>query len=204
MVASSNRRSVLVALALLITAGGAHAQLLDAVALDSARTYRSIERALQEPDQVYRLDLSGRKLKELPVEIRRFKNLNALDIGTNKLRAVPEWLGELTNLQELRASRNKLVDFPAVICKMVHLKRLDLSRNAITGLPACMKKLTELVSLDLWDNDLAEFPDDIEGMGALRFMDLRNIQFEQPEMDRIQELLPRAKIFFSAPCNCGM
>ncbi len=41
-------------------------------------------------------------------------------------------------------------------------------------------------------------------MDALRFMDLRNIQFEQPEMDHIQELLPRAKIFFSQPCNCGM
>jgi hypothetical protein len=28
--------------------------------------------------------------------------------------------------------------------------------------------------------------------------------FEQPEMDRIQELLPKAKVYFSQPCNCGM
>jgi hypothetical protein len=91
-----------------------------------------------------------------------------------------------------------------VICRLEHLKRLDLSRNALTGLPACMGKLKELISLDLWSNDLADFPEEIEGMTALRFLDLRAIQFEQPEMDRIQELLPRAKVFFSQPCNCGM
>jgi Leucine-rich repeat (LRR) protein len=107
-------------------------------------------------------------------------------------------------LQELRVSRNKLVQFPEVICRLEHLKRLDLSRNALTGLPACMGKLKELISLDLWSNDLADFPEEIEGMTALRFLDLRAIQFEQPEMDRIQELLPRAKVFFSQPCNCGM
>jgi hypothetical protein len=38
----------------------------------------------------------------------------------------------------------------------------------------------------------------------LRFLDLRAIMFEQPEMDRIQELLPKAKVYFSQPCNCGM
>ncbi|HMC98022.1 MAG TPA: leucine-rich repeat domain-containing protein [Flavobacteriales bacterium] len=197
-------RTLLTVLATIAAACTMHAQLLDEAALDSARTFRTIERAMQDPDHVYRLDLSGKKLKVLPEEIKRFKNLNALDIGSNKLRVLPEWLGELTNLQEFRSSQNKLVDFPVFVCKLKHLKRLDLSRNALTGLPKCMGGLKELVSLDLWDNDLVDFPDGIEGMEALRFLDLRNIQFEQPEMDHIQELLPRAKIFFSQPCNCGM
>lgn len=191
-------------LVLLVFTLGAQAQVLDEAALDSARTFRTIERALQDPEHVYRLDLSGKKLKIVPEEIRRFKNLNALDLGNNKFRVLPEWLGELVYLQEFRASHNKLIEIPAFVCKLKHLKRLDMSRNAITGMPACMGKLKELVSLDLWDNDLTDFPDGIDGMGSLRFFDLRNIQFELPEMERIQELLPRAKIFFSQPCNCGM
>lgn len=183
---------------------GLHAQLLGPAALDSVRTFRSLESAMKDPDQVYRLDLSGKKLKEVPDGIRAFKNLNALDLSSNKLRVIPTWFSDIPYLQELRVSRNKLVDFPAVICKLKRMKRLDLSRNALTGLPKCMGGLKELVSLDLWDNDLADFPDEIEGMEALRFMDLRAIQFEQREMDRIQELLPRAKVHFSPPCNCGM
>ena len=181
-----------------------HAQLLSQAALDSVRTFRSLERALKHDGPVYRLDLSGQKLKQVPEELRTLKDLNALDLSSNKLRELPDWFGDLEHMQELRLSRNKLVIFPHVICKLHHLERLDMARNALTGLPACMGKLKELVSLDLWSNDLVDFPEEISGMEALRFMDLRVIQFEQPEMDMIQELLPRTKIWFSPPCNCGM
>lgn len=194
------RVSLLLFAVVLVT--GAQGQLLDAVALDSVRTFRVLERALAKPDEVYRLDLSGQKLKEVP-DLRIFKNLNALDLSQNKLKTLPDWIGQLGYMQELRVSRNKLVVFPELICKLRHLKRLDLSRNALTGLPKCMGGLKEMTSLDLWDNDLADFPNEIDGMEELRFLDLRNIMFEAPEMERIQGLFPKAKIFFSAPCNCG-
>lgn len=196
------RQSII--LAFLFMASAAEAQVLSQAELDTAKVYRSLERALEEPDKVYRLDLSGKKLKVLPEELRTLRNLNALDLSNNKLKEMPNWLGEFVSMQEFRASRNKLKEFPEAICKWRRLKRLDLSRNALPGLPRCIGGLRELVSLDLWDNDLVDFPEEMERMDALRFMDLRNIQFEQPEMDRIQELLPKTKIHFSAPCNCGM
>lgn len=181
-----------------------NAQLLDAVALDSMRTFRSLEKALENPDQVYRLDLSGQKLKEVPEGVYLLKNLNALDLSNNKLKALPERLQELKHMQEFRASKNKLTEVPKALCRFIHLKRLDLSRNALTGLPKCVGAFKELVSLDLWDNDLADFPEEMANMQALRFMDLRAIQFEVPEMEHLQNLLPSTKIFFSQPCNCGM
>jgi Leucine-rich repeat (LRR) protein len=178
-------------------------QLLSRLALDSVRTFRSMDRALKDPAAVYRLDLSGQKLKQVPEGIRQFTNLNALDLGRNKIKSLPPWFGELVHMQELRIARNKLVEFPGSICAMVHLKRLDMSRNALVGLPPCIGQLTELVSMDLWSNDLVDFPEEMEDLKALRYLDLRAIQFEQPEMDRIEELVPRAKVQFSAPCNCG-
>ncbi len=181
----------------------AHAQLLDRLALDSMPTFRSVERAMKDPLAVYRLDLSGSKLKELPEEIRQMHNLNHLDLGNNKLKVMPEWFKELRYMQELRLSRNKLEAFPLGICEMVHLKRLDMSRNVIEGVPPCIGKLTELFSLDLWSNDLVDFPEEMEQLEALRFLDLRAIQFEVPEMEKIQNLVPRAKVHFSQPCNCG-
>lgn len=190
-------------LSCLLLAALVQAQLLPQLALDSVRTYRSLERALQNPDSVYRLDLSHQKLKEVPEEVRRFKNLNALDLGRNKLKDLPGWMNELQYMQEFSAGRNKFTKIPNGVCQWKHLKRLDMHQNRIEGLPACLGGLKELYSLDLWSNDLGDFPDAISGMKALRFMDLRVIQFSQREMDRITTLLPSVKIFFSQPCNCG-
>lgn len=179
-------------------------QLLSQAALDTARTYRSLERALAEPEKVLRLDLSGKKLREVPEEIRRLPNLNALDLSGNKLKELPPWLGELKSMQEFRASKNKLTVFPEGICRWRALKRLDLSRNAIAVLPKCVGMLKQLVSLDLWDTDVGDFPREMEDMEALRFLDLRNIQYSQEEIDDIQEMFPRVKLQISPPCNCGM
>ncbi len=195
---------ILLALLAVVLASATHAQLLDALALDSVRTFRSLEKALENPDLVYRLDLSGQKLKEVPEGVYLLKNLNALDLSNNKLKELPERLQELKHMQEFRASKNKLTDVSKGLCRLIHLKRLDLSRNALTALPKCVGVWHELVSLDLWDNDLAEFPEEMTNMKALRFMDLRAIQFEVPEMEHLQDLLPSTKIFFSQPCNCGM
>lgn len=197
-------RGVPLMIIVVLFASTASAQLLDAVALDSMRTFRSLERALTNPDQVYRLDLSGQKLKEVPEGVFQLKNLNALDLSNNKLKELPERLQELRYLQEFRASRNKLTEMPKSFCRLTHLKRLDLSRNALSVLPKCVGAFKELVSLDLWDNDLADFPEEMAEMRALRFLDLRAIQFDEPEMEHLQELMPQVKIFFSQPCNCGM
>lgn len=196
-------RKALFLLLLLPTGAAVYAQLLPQAALDTVRTYRSLDRALQNPDSVYRLDLSHDQLKAVPEEVRQLKNLNALDLGRNKLKDLPGWMNELQYMQEFSAGRNKFTKVPNPVCQWKHLKRLDLHQNHIEALPACMGGLKELFSLDLWSNDLGEFPDEISGMRALRFMDLRVIQFSQGEMDRLTALLPSVKIFFSQPCDCG-
>ena len=94
------------------------AQLLDAIALDSVRTFRSIEQALKTPALVQRLDLSGAKLKVMPEELRQFTNLNALDLSGNKIKEFPAWFSDLQYLQELRVSRNKLETIPATLFRL--------------------------------------------------------------------------------------
>ena len=188
---------------LCLTVRAVDAQLLSQLALDSVKEYHSLESALKEPDKVYKLQLTRKKLKAVPEEIRQFKNLNALDLGNNKLRDLPEWMAELAYLQEFHAPKNKFTSVPKVVCAWKDLKRLDLHQNEITGLPACMGGLTHLFSLDMWSNDLEDFPQELEGMKELKFLDLRVIQFDQGEMTRISELFPQVRIFFSQPCNCG-
>ncbi|MFT3884056.1 MAG: hypothetical protein QM724_01110 [Flavobacteriales bacterium] len=107
----------------------ARAQLLTPIALDTVKEFRSLERALEDPEHVYRLDLSRNKLKEVPEDIRRLKNLNALDLGRNKLKTLPVWLGELRYMQEFRAGHNKFSEVPPVICQWQDLRRLRSERE---------------------------------------------------------------------------
>ena len=116
-----------------LSAADAHGQLLSQPALDSTREYYSIAAALKEPDKVYRLRLTKKKLREVPPEISQFKNLNALDLGRNRLKELPEWLSELTFMQEFRAPQNKFRAMPAVVCSWPHLKRLDLHQTEIAS-----------------------------------------------------------------------
>ena len=107
-------RLVVAALALTITAH-AVAQLLPQHVLDSVGTYHDLEKALREPEKVYRLDLSGKKPKEVPEGVRQLKNLNALDLGKNKLR-------------ELRGMglRIALDDFGTGFSSLAYLSKLPL------------------------------------------------------------------------------
>ncbi len=196
-------RTLLLFLSLAALAMPMHAQLLDPIALDTVKEYHSLEAALRDPEKVFKLQLTQKKLKVVPDDIRKLTNLNALDLGRNKLKELPAWMGELVNMQEFRAPRNKFTEMPAVVCQWKHLKRLDMHQNQLPGLPPCMGDLTELVSLDLWSNDLETFPDELKGMIGLRFLDLRVIQFDEREMQQITDLFPKVKIFFSQPCNCG-
>ncbi len=181
----------------------AQAQLLEPPALDSVRTFTSLEKALKDPLSVFRLDLSGDRLKVLPEDVRKFKNLNSLELRNNKLKELPEWIGELEFLQEIDLGHNKLEVFPAAVCKLKHLKKLVASQNEIPSLPGCIGGLEKLVVLDLWSNDIGALPPEAENLKALRFLDLRVIQMNEEEQAAIRELVPWATMYFSNPCNCG-
>ena len=66
-----------------------------------------------------------------------------------------------------------------------------------------IKNLQKLEYLDMWSNNLGSFPESLNDLKALKEFDLRVIQFTTEEKERIKNLLPNAKIHFSASCNCG-
>lgn len=171
---------------------------------DSLFIYTNLEQALKEPDKVYNLDLSKKKLTEFPKEILQFKNLRTLDLHKNKIKSIPDEISQLKNLRELNVGNNKLSDFSKAICEITTLKRLILNQNDIEAIPAEINQLTNLVYLDLWDNNLGTFPNELGDLAnTLKEMDLRNIQYNFKEQENITKLLPKTNIHFSPACNCG-
>ena len=176
--------------------------VLDSVSLLNQRVYKNLTVALQNPDSVFILDLSKKKLKEFPADIFKLKNLQVLNLSRNEIKELPAEISTLANLQKLNLSNNDLKSLPASMGDLSNLTFLGLNRNVIESLPPEMGKLKNLEVLEMWDNELSEIPDELKGMYNLREWELRGILFTDEEQNRIRSLLPDARIYLSPSCNC--
>jgi len=176
--------------------------LLDSAVLLQQRVYKNLTVALQNPDSVFILDLSRKKLKEVPADVFKLKNLQVLDLSRNDIKELPASINQLVNLQKLIMANNSLQHLPITIGDLSNLTFLGLNRNLIEDLPAEMGKLKNLEVLEMWDNELAVVPDELKGMYSLRIWELRGILFTPEEQNRLKSLLPDAHFYLSPSCNC--
>jgi len=177
--------------------------LLDSLALMMQPEYTDLAAACENPNQVIRLSLRKKNLKELPEAIYQLKNLQYLDLGKNKLKQLPDSIIKLTQLQMLIVNKNDLDALPNTIGKLKHLKYLNTNQNKIARIPYSFGELEKLEYLDMWDNELEYFPESLSNLKNLREMDLRNILISQENQDYIQSLLPETRIHFSPACKCA-
>jgi len=181
----------------------ANAQLIDEVGLDSMKTFRSLEAALKKPLEVYKLDLTGQKLKAFPAEILTFKNLNVLVLDRNKITSVPDEIEQLQFLQKVSINKNKLDHWPLGLTALPELRELSMNRNFLPGIPDEIRKNKKLERLDLWSNDLIYFPAELGELKNLKWLDVRVIQMSESTQERIQSYIPNTKVEFDPACNCN-
>lgn len=178
------------------------AQLLDSLSLDTITAYTSIDSAMKHPEQVIKLILRKQHLKEFPLEILKFKNLQYLDISKNTIKELPDSIDQLNQLQYFICVKTGLERLPKQIGKLSHLKLLNCSQNELEMLPPQIGNLQELKILDLWDNNLSDFPNTLTELNQLEVLDLRNILMSDELQNQIQAMLPKTKIYFSPSCKC--
>jgi len=137
------------------------------------------ERALKFIREAYEnglltLDLSSKKLAQLPPEIGCLKNLTALGLSYNQLTQLPTEIRELKNLEALFLSNNQLTQLPTEIGDLKNLEKLDLSNNNLTQLPREIAKLKNLKELYISGNQLTQLPQEIEELTNLNNLDFNN------------------------------
>ncbi len=181
----------------------AKAQLLTPNQLEQQPIYTSVNEALKNPEKVYRLDLSKKKLRTIPKGVFSLYNLQELTLAKNKLQKIPKEIGDLTNLQKLNVSKNKITEFPATLGNLTNLVELIANRNEIYKLPPEIGNLINLEFLDLWSNEIDVFPEEISKLeNTLKKLDLRVILINDEKQKVIADLLPNTNIHFSKSCNC--
>jgi len=182
---------------------GLHGQnILEPEELKMARTFESMEEAMQQPDSVIKLDLSRSKLTQIPAEVFTLPNLQWLNLSKNKIKVIPADIEKLKSLQELDVSNNDLTQLPPQIGELLHLTKLKLNKNEITSLPPEIGNLIHLEVFEMWNNELDTIPDEVRHLVRLKTWELRGILFSDEKQKHIHSLLPETKIYFSPSCAC--
>ncbi len=143
--------------------------------------------------QISNLDLSRKKLKMLPKEIRYFKGLRVLTLSRNRLSVLPREIGELKHLQRLVLSHNQLSMLPPEISELKHLKILYLDSNAFQSFPLEIIQLGDLWELYVSSNKLISLPSAINHLKKLKILSIAvNPISELPpqicELDQLERL----------------
>lgn len=102
------------------------------------------------------LDMSGVRIKRLPMELFQFAFLTELRLANNFLASVPSEIGLLRTLTALDLSNNQLSTLPRELSKLTNLTELLLYNNQLTMLPAEFGYLYQLQSFGLEGNPIME------------------------------------------------
>ncbi len=172
--------------------------------LDNGKTYTSLQEALKEPQNVYRLKLTKLDNRDsLPEELFSLTELRELTVKGCKLCVLNQNINKLAKLESLNLDKNKLVRLPETIGNLQKLKFLCVSRNLMETFPESISKMTGLTYIDAWDNPLYILPESIKSLQkTLKTLDLRQIPLTKSEFKAMQELLPFTEILFTDICEC--
>lgn len=189
-------------LCMIMVTFGVRSQTLSEEALRKQPIYTSLEEALQNPENVYRLKLKI-KSDSLPEDVFKLYNLQELTASRCKLNVLNSNIGRLTHLEYLNVMGNHLVRLPETIGNLVNLKSLIICRNLIEALPESIGNLKKLTYIDAWENPLYVFPESITNLeNTLKVIDLRQIDLHNDELEKMESQLPKTDIKITSTCDC--
>jgi Leucine-rich repeat (LRR) protein len=169
-----------------------------------AGTFQNLAQAIKNPLAVEVLYLNNQKRKELPTEIRHFKNLKALHLKRNQLRTLPNWLAELPQLNYLDLGRNAFVGFPVMVLEFHQLQHLSLAGNKIGTVPEAIAQLKKLETLDLFDTYIEALPiAALQQLPNLKQIDVRQTLLFKDEIGPYEIALPQVEWLAMPGCDCN-
>lgn len=135
-----------------------------------------LDALLPRAAEITELDLSHRRLRRLPGQLRAFRNLRVLSLaGNDSIGRLAEWTGELTALEELNLARTGLTALPEAIGRLRDLRVLDISGNDFTALPDQLGDLPRLEVLRA-ARLTCPVPDAVARLSTLRELDVSYLQ----------------------------
>jgi Leucine-rich repeat (LRR) protein len=116
--------------------------------LHKVRLYKDLDSLPKDLTQIYRLNLSEKKLASIPEIVYKMTNLQELDISNNQITEINK-IEQLDKLQILNIGMNRITSIPANIDRLKHLKILNVYWNDIQSFPDSFYNNDSIEELDL-------------------------------------------------------
>lgn len=110
--------------------------------------YKDLNSLPKDLHQIYRLNLSEKKLTEIPENVYKMKNLQELNISNNQISEISK-IELLDRLQILNIGMNKFSVLPESIIHLKHLKIFDVFWNDIHSFPDSFYNNDSIEELDM-------------------------------------------------------
>mgnify|MGYP005851570321 CR=1 FL=1 len=157
--------------------------------------YGAIDESVVSAQEITRLDLSGKSLKELPESIGILSHLLVLNLSNNRLTTLPDSMKNLTALKNLDLRRNSFELLPAFIPSLTltslnvsgnklqkidilknakSLKVLDASANLLSNLENFLSPENELRTLNLSSNFIKNMSPFLSNLSQLERLNMSN------------------------------
>lgn len=162
----------------------------------------SLEEALENPQHVTSLVLSGKELTRVPAKIwKKLPHLESLDLSYNQIKKLPTGLSALTELRRLQLSFNQITrieeNLLGLLPKLKHLdlrsnrlRQLSLASTSLESLDVSENRLKGVAPIQLFCPELLHLNISSNKLGLLSFeeADFPQLQYLNLARNRIQEL----------------
>jgi hypothetical protein len=172
----------------------------------NAPLYRDLDKALALHARgipILRLDLSGKRMKEVPASLGQFTLLRELNLDKNRLRSLPDTLAACRHLVEFSAEGNRIEGWPEVVMSWGELELLALGDNYIDSISLDIDALIRLRKISLWANIIGHFPASLSNLKSLERLDLLHNDMTHEEQEMLRSWLPGVSLNLSPPCRCA-
>jgi hypothetical protein len=122
---------------------------------------------------------------EIEVQGKTLKQITKLDLSNKKLKQIPEEIFQCTNLTKLILCNNSIAEVPQEIKLLKKLKVLDLSNNRIKYLQADLFKLPKLETLNVSNNQIMTLP------RQLIESNIKNLLLQNNQVTNLPEVILR-------------
>ena len=121
---------------------------------------------------VTKIELSGFRFHNYPVEINTLKGLKSLVLQYNDIKLLPDSMTILNDLREIHLSHNPLMVVPPVIAYFTQLRALRLDNTLLEELPSFLGKLVKLKGFSAVQNRFVSLPPEFGSMVSLTRINL--------------------------------
>lgn len=141
-----------------------------------SQVYTDLKVALDIEKNVYKLDLSYKKLEpKLFAKLGKLKDLQALKLSGNEINTFPPGFGDLYNLLYFASYNNEFSSFPGDLKKLGNLNYLEFFGSKIDSIPANIAYLSKLKTFKMSStNDTLKLPITLKFLKNLKDVTVEN------------------------------